>query len=113
MMKHANPMPRVQLCLLLIILSFSVRAWPTEVPLDAAEHFVQFPTYSAKTLNKDRVEVPAGLRGDTKLVLLAFYREQQEMVNTWLDDLAGFEEEFSTFAYYEFPVIQRRQRLEL
>lgn len=64
-----------------------------------------FPTLKGIDLHgKDRV-VPRDLQGEWRLVTIAFEREQQKDVDTWIKALPEFEKVRSDLRYYELPVI--------
>lgn len=44
-----------------------------------------FPVITAENLNKQKITLPDDLNGNPVLVLIAYKREQQLNVNTWLD----------------------------
>jgi hypothetical protein len=68
---------------------------------------VHFPSLTASNLEKRNFNLPADFEGDRNLVLVAFEREQQKDVDTWLREMERFEEFDSRFRYYELPTIQR------
>ena len=55
--------------------------------------------------------LPADLEGDLNLIVLAFWRSHQAIVDTWMPLAAGLEKSHPGFAFYELPVIQKRSRL--
>jgi hypothetical protein len=67
----------------------------------------RFPIVRADNLEKREFNLPAGFEGDRNLVLVAFEREQQKDVDTWLREMKRFEESDTGFRYYELPTIQR------
>jgi hypothetical protein len=70
----------------------------------AGEHF---PTVKASNLEKRDFNLPADFEGERNLLLVAFEREQQKDVDTWLREMKRFEEIDPGFHYYELPTIQR------
>ena len=70
----------------------------------AGEHF---PSVKATSLEKRDFNLPADFEGDRNLLLVAFEREQQKDVDTWLREMKRFEELDPGFHYYELPTIQR------
>jgi len=66
-----------------------------------------FPSVKASNLEKRDFNLPADFEGKRNLVLVAFEREQQKDVDTWLRQMKQFEELDSGFHYYELPTIQR------
>jgi hypothetical protein len=70
----------------------------------AGEHF---PNVKASNLEKRDFNLPADFEGERNLLLVAFEREQQKDVDTWLREMKRFEEIDPGFHYYELPTIQR------
>ena len=66
-----------------------------------------FPNVKASNLEKRDFNLPADFEGDRNLLLVAFEREQQKDVDTWLREMKRFEELDPGFRYYELPTIQR------
>jgi len=69
------------------------------------ESVMMFPTISAEDLNKDPITLPDDLAGNPALVLVAFKRQQQNNVNTWLNQLAMIEETIPGVRVIETPTI--------
>jgi hypothetical protein len=74
----------------------------------AGEHF---PSVKASNLEKRDFNLPADFEGERNLLLVAFEREQQKDVDTWLREMKRFEEIDPGFHYYELPTIQRPNAL--
>jgi hypothetical protein len=70
-----------------------------------------FPNVKASNLAKRDLNLPADFEGDRNLLLVAFEREQQKDVDTWLREMKRFEELDPGFHYYELPTIQRPNAL--
>ncbi len=70
-----------------------------------------FPSVKASNLEKREFNLPADFEGDRNLLLIAFEREQQKDVDTWLREMKRFEEMDPGFQYYELPTIQRPNAL--
>ena len=70
-----------------------------------------FPSVKASNLEKRNFNLPADFEGERNLVLVAFEREQQKDVDTWLREMKRFEELDPGFRYYELPTIQRPNAL--
>jgi hypothetical protein len=64
----------------------------------------RMPTLSAENLNEKPVTLPAQLPAERSLVLMAFEREQQSLLNTWVDGL-GLKD--GKLAWIETPVIAK------
>ena len=67
----------------------------------------RFPTVKASNLEKRELSLPADFEGERNLLLVAFVRDQQKNVDTWLHEMKRFEELDPGFHYYELPTIQR------
>jgi hypothetical protein len=52
------------------------------------------------------LHLPQDFAGDRSLLLIAFQREQQQNVDTWLHEMKRFAR-FPGFKYYELPTIDR------
>jgi hypothetical protein len=70
-----------------------------------------FPSVKASNLEKRDFNLPADFEGERNLLLVAFEREQQKDVDTWLREMKRFEELDPGFHYYELPTIQRPNAL--
>ncbi|HEX4918337.1 MAG TPA: hypothetical protein VFV43_10600 [Limnobacter sp.] len=81
--------------LLLIALLVAMPAW--------AQH--RFPTLQAQDLNEKPHTLPADLPGPHTLVLVAFKREQQALVDTWIDGLQ-LKSPGNVYPWVELPVLE-------
>jgi len=66
-----------------------------------------FPTVKASSLENRELTLPGDFDGARNLVLVAFEREQQKNVDSWLHKMSQFEELDTDFRYYELPTIER------
>jgi hypothetical protein len=87
---------------LIVSLSEGLGATPAENLPEA-----HFPRVKASNLEGHDFNLPADLEGERNLLLVAFEREQQKDVDTWLRQMKRFEEMDPGFRYYELPTIQR------
>jgi hypothetical protein len=71
----------------------------------------RFPRLIASNLEKRTFTLPDDFEGSRNLLLVAFQREQQQQVDTWLREMKRFEELDPEFRYYELPTIQSPNRL--
>ena len=76
-----------------------------------SEGSLRFPDIEGKALTGDDFEVPGDLGSRHNLILVAFLREQQEDVDTWIPKAEKMEEADSSFAFYEFPVLPEMNRV--
>jgi hypothetical protein len=54
-----------------------------------------------------KVALPADLEGELNILLIAFQRWQQSVIDTWVPFVRQLEETNEGVSYYELPVIQR------
>jgi hypothetical protein len=73
----------------------------------AAAETQMFPPLEAKNLNGDLIKMPAGFAGDKNLLFIAFKREQQKDIDTWLAIMKPLADAHPNLHYYEIPTIQR------
>jgi hypothetical protein len=64
-----------------------------------------FPAIEAETLRGRTLRLPADLKGARNLLLVAYEREQQADLDTWLAVLDTLAPQLPDFAYYELPTI--------
>jgi hypothetical protein len=72
---------------------------------------VRFPHVQGSNLEKQDFNLPSDFQGQHNLLLVAFEREQQKDVDTWLKEMKRFEEVDPGFYYYELPTIERPNTL--
>jgi len=70
----------------------------------------KFPALDSETLEKQAVRLPQDFRGERNLLLIAFKREQQKDIDTWLMQMKRYEDIDKGFRYYEIPTIERMNR---
>jgi hypothetical protein len=66
-----------------------------------------FPTLSSTTLAGRKVTLPHDFGGRPTLVLVAFKREHQRLVDTWLPAAGRLATAHAGFHYYELPTLGR------
>jgi len=64
-----------------------------------------FPHIEGKALTGEKFQVPGSLAGSHNLILVAFLREQQEEIDTWIARADSLERAVEGFTFYEFPVL--------
>ena len=65
-----------------------------------------FPKLTASNLENQTFSLPKDFAGDRNLLLIAFQREQQHNVDTWLHQMKRFEIS-PGFQYYELPTLDK------
>ncbi len=66
-----------------------------------------FPAVATESLAGKKYALPQDFEGDRNLVLIAFERDQQKNVDTWLHQIKQFEQLDSGLRVYELPTISR------
>ena len=72
-----------------------------------ADSAVIFPTVEGSNLEGKPYVLPRDLEGRCNLLFVAFLREQQEMVDTWLPAARYLMGAYPELRYYELPTIAR------
>lgn len=73
---------------------------------------VTFPSVTGRNLHGDEVVFPATLSSAKRnVVIVAFLQKQQELVDTWLPELAKISATQKGFHYYELPTLSKLNRL--
>ncbi len=67
----------------------------------------QFPALKGTNLQGLEIDVPAGLQGKQRLVAVAFLREQQEDVDTWVPHLDDLRKTHPELSFYEIPMVYK------
>ncbi len=67
----------------------------------------QFPEVSGRNLNRQKLTFPVDFPAENTLVLMAFYRQQQADIDTWLPFANQLENDYADLAYVELPVIYK------
>jgi hypothetical protein len=69
--------------------------------------YTVFPPLRASNLNGRELNLPSDFEGKRNLVILAFKREQQELVDSWLPTLDALLGRYPDLRFYELPTIYR------
>ena len=68
----------------------------------------RFPDIQARSLEREHYDLPGDFEGRRNVAVVAFRREQQQVVDTWLPFLLALEAEQDDLRIYEIPTISRR-----
>jgi len=68
---------------------------------------MQFPVVTSANLSRRGFTLPADFEGDVNVLLIAFQRWHQRVVDTWIPFVRHLEQAHDDVRYYELPVIQR------
>jgi hypothetical protein len=68
---------------------------------------MQFPVISGQDLLRRSVVLPSGLEGQYNIVLVAFQRWHQGLIDSWLLPISKLEERYPGLRHYEVPVLPR------
>lgn len=78
----------------------------------AAAPSARFPSVTADSLSKTQMHLPGDFAGSgANLVLVAFEREQQKDLDTWVPSATKLENSLPPFRFYELPILPRRDIL--
>jgi len=77
----------------------------------SADSVRRFPRVEGKNLEGKRFVLPADFEGKYNVVLIAFHREQQDDVDTWLPFLRPLAAPEGNVRVYELPTLNRGYRL--
>ncbi len=66
---------------------------------------MNFPTYVGDDLLRRKISVPSGFEGRLNIVLIAFQRWHQDLVDSWLPAVTQLEVEHPGLRHYELPVL--------
>jgi len=72
------------------------------------EHTLRFPQIRARSLTRETFALPADFEGRRNVVVVAFRREHQQHVDTWLPFLLALEVEHNDVRVYEVPTLSQR-----
>lgn len=75
------------------------------------EKIAHFPHVSGSNLHGQKFNLPNDFEGELNIVIVAFRREQQRDVNTWLPHVKEIHREYDNLAYYELPTIRNMNAL--
>lgn len=79
--------------------------------MSAAEPRV-FPAVSGENLHGETVSFPAAFKTNTcTVVIVAYARKQQEIIDPWLPELDGLARSIKGFEFYELPTIKEKNRV--
>ncbi|MEO5825980.1 MAG: hypothetical protein ABIR59_08845, partial [Gemmatimonadales bacterium] len=70
-----------------------------------------FPKVEGRNLEGQRFSLPADFEGELNIVLVAFRREQQDDVDTWLPSLTAMAAKRAAVRVYELPTLNRSYSL--
>jgi hypothetical protein len=66
---------------------------------------ITFPTISSSNLEGNKFELPQDFKGKLNIILIAFQREQQDLVEEWLPFLDDLARKNPDIAFYELPTL--------
>jgi hypothetical protein len=66
-----------------------------------------FPQVTAANLEQRSYRLPEGFEGKLNILVIAYKREQQELVDSWFPAFRRIEQDDRSVRFYELPVISR------
>jgi hypothetical protein len=70
-----------------------------------------FPTVKGENLSGRHMVLPRDFEGNLNIVVVAFYREQQLLVNSWLPTVQELQRRYPEIHMYELPTISTGYKL--
>lgn len=70
-----------------------------------------FPRVTGRNLENREFTLPRDLEGELNIVLVAYERWQQDVIDTWTPHLGKLAAEFSRLKVYELPVLSFAMRM--
>jgi hypothetical protein len=68
---------------------------------------LMFPTVKGENLSGRHMLLPRDFEGNLNIVVVAFYREQQLLVNSWLPAIQELQRKYPEIHMYELPTISK------
>lgn len=72
---------------------------------------IQFPQLKAETLSGIEIKYPDDVKGKVTLILIAFRRETQRKLDSWLEPFSKLFEADSSVQFYEIPMLSAGWKL--
>jgi hypothetical protein len=72
---------------------------------------VKFPQVSGEDLLGSEIQIPDQLREQYNILIVAFQRWHQQLVNSWVPFLERIVDDYPNTEYYELPTIREMNRL--
>ncbi len=72
---------------------------------------VIFPQIETRNLEGRKFHLPADFEGDLNIVILAFQRWQQDIIDVWVPHLDALAERYPGLRIYELPTLANRYRM--
>jgi hypothetical protein len=72
---------------------------------------MQFPAVSGSNLQREKSSLPNDFAGDFNVLLVAFQRWQQSVIDTWIPFVRQLEKTYPNVRYYELPTIESMNRV--
>jgi hypothetical protein len=96
-------LPRISNRAFIVVLAFFM-AVATPLSAHAAG---AFPQVTAANLEKRNYRLPEDFEGKLNILVIAYKREQQELVDSWFPAFRQIEQTDGSVRFYELPVISR------
>lgn len=100
-------MKKLLLVFAMILSTATVKTSIAAVAGDATKGPARFPEVTSENLEKKSFHLPHDFAGERNLLFVAFEREQQEQIDTWLKEVKGFKAVDAGLEYYEIPTIDQ------
>jgi hypothetical protein len=95
----------LSLSLLVVVIGLVTRQFvPTDAPRAASDE-ASFPTLRGTNLRFEEINIPQGLTGRYRLLVVAYNSEQQPYVEKWLGPLEALTETYPDLMGYYLPLL--------
>lgn len=64
-----------------------------------------FPQITGRNLENEEILLPNALKGEINLLIIAFKKEQQALVDGWIPFLKSLAQKYPRLAFYELPTL--------
>ncbi|MFC1553674.1 hypothetical protein ACFL7D_03470 [candidate division KSB1 bacterium] len=72
---------------------------------------IPFPGMTVEALSGKIIHYPDSLKGEVALIMIAFERQTQEKIDTWLEPFSEKYGSIDDVSFYEIPMLKRRWKL--
>lgn len=86
--------------IVIVLLLASMFATATHAQQTDTTSIGKFPPVKSETLERQAVQLPQDLQGERNLLFIAFERNQQKDIDTWLSQMRGYEDLDKGFSDY-------------
>jgi ATP10 protein len=90
-----------------ILIGFAELTNAQKEPMSNSNTEPKFPNVKGENLLKRKLNLPQEFGGELNVVIIAFDRNQQSMIDEWLPETKKLAAKFPKLGYYEIPTIRK------